>query len=170
MKFAKVMFSQVSVCLRGSLGLCPGRSLSRGVPLQGEGVSLRGISVSVQRLSVLGGLCPVQRGVSLQGVSVGGGGLCPGGSLFGGRGSLSRGVSVQGDLPTVTSGRYASYWNAFLFHKNIFTGQYVWDRCERVFCVRRDRSRMSEWSDLCQLTRNIPVSLVTLKGSVYTER
>ena len=79
-----------------------------------------------------GGLCPV--GVSLQG------GLCPVGG-----GSLSRGVSVQGSLSKgslfggvsvwgvsvwgvsvqgvsvretpcmLTSGQYASYWNAFLF-------------------------------------------------------
>ena len=56
--------------------------------------------------------------------------LHPGGSLSGG-GSLSSGVSVQGGvsggvpvretplnrnlLRTVTSGRYVSYWNAFLF-------------------------------------------------------
>ena len=29
--------------------------------------------------------------------------------------SVHRGVSVLGDLCTVKSGRYASYWNAFLF-------------------------------------------------------
>ena len=45
----------------------------------------------------------------------GGGVLCPGGSLSG-AGSLSRGrVSVREISPTVTCGRYASYWNAFLF-------------------------------------------------------
>ena len=66
--------------------------------------------------SLSGGLCPgisVQRGVSLS------------------RGSLSWGISVQGNPPgqrpprqrppqtetrTVTSGWYASYWNAFLLH------------------------------------------------------
>ena len=51
-------------------------------------------------------------------VQLTGGGLCLGGSLSGGvsvRGSLSRGVSFQG----VTSGRYASYWNAFLLDKYI---------------------------------------------------
>ena len=53
------------------------------------------------------------------------GGLCPqGGSLSRGeylsggvsvqRGSLSGGL-CQGDPRTVTYGRYASYWNAFLF-------------------------------------------------------
>ena len=88
------------------------------------------VSVSVQE----GGLCPGGE------VSVQGGGLCPGGSLSReviytwslSRGSLSRGVSVQGvsvrgslcpggslslsrETPrTVTSGRYTSYWNAFL--------------------------------------------------------
>ena len=54
------------------------------------------------------------------------GGLCPGGlSVQVGVGSLSRcGVSVQGggglcqgDSPcTIQSGRYASYWNAFLLN------------------------------------------------------
>ena len=74
-KFAKVMFSQVSVCPQGSLSLCPGGSPSQG-DLHPGGVSVRG------------GLCP--------------GGLCLGGSLSsrvyvheglcpGGEGSLSRG-------------------------------------------------------------------------------
>ena len=58
------------------------------------------------------------------GFCLGVGGLCPGvgvGSLSGGGGSLSRGALCQGDPPpptetprTVTCGRYASYWNAFL--------------------------------------------------------
>ena len=94
-KFAKVMFSQVFVCPQG------------------------GVSVSVRGCLHPGGLCP-------------GGGLCPWGSLSRGVsvqeglclvGSLSRvgGVSVRETplnrnlLRTVTSGRYASYWNAFLF-------------------------------------------------------
>ena len=52
--------------------------------------------------SLSGGvLCPV-------------GGLCPGGSLSGWR-SLSGGVSVRETPRMVMSGRYASYWNAFLF-------------------------------------------------------
>ena len=75
-----------------------------------------------QGVSVKRGLC--------QGVP------CPGGrSVSGGEGSVSRGVSVQGSLfrgvsvqgglcpeglcnrdpRTIKTGRYASYWNAFLF-------------------------------------------------------
>ena len=74
-------------------------SLSRGVAVQGRFCP--------------GGLCP--GGVSIQGVSVWGlcmgvsvwvwflsGSLCPGGGL------------CQGD-GTIKSGRYASYWNVFLF-------------------------------------------------------
>ena len=74
-KFAKVMFSQVFVCL-GSF--CPGGSLYRGFSVQGclcSGVFLSGE-----------GLYP--------GGSLSGDGLCPGGVSV--RGSLSRGVSVQG--------------------------------------------------------------------------
>ena len=56
------------------------------------------------------GFCP-------RGVSVLGGGLCPGGCLC-----PEQGVSVQGGMGlcqedpscTVTCGRYASYWNTFL--------------------------------------------------------
>ena len=89
------------------------------------------VCVSVHRE----GLCPSmyhrshdQRGVSvhgglcLGGSLPGGGGsvhgslsresLCPGGSLSGG--SLSRGVSVRETPHTVMRGRYTSYWNAFL--------------------------------------------------------
>ena len=78
-KFAKVMFSQVSVCPQGGLDLCPGGSLSGG---------------SLSR-----------------------GGLCAGGVSGQGR-SLSGGSLVMETPPrTVTSGRYASYWNAFLFKK-----------------------------------------------------
>ena len=53
-------------------------------------------------------------GLSVRGV---GGGLCPGESLSGG--SLSSGggggVSLSWRPPTVNSGQYTSYWNAFLF-------------------------------------------------------
>ena len=52
-----------------------------------------------------GGLCPsIHRRSHDQGVFVGGGDLCPGGSLLG-----------RDPLRKVTSGSHASYWNAFLF-------------------------------------------------------
>ena len=107
------MFSQVSVCARegGGLGLCPG-GLCLGGLFPGE-VSVPG---GLCPTGGVGGLCPE---VSVQGV------LCPGDLCLGGLcptgGSLSkRGLSVQrglchGDPRAVTSGRYASYWNAFLF-------------------------------------------------------
>ena len=110
-------------------GLFPGGSLSGGSLSNGSlsrGVSVWGISVQGRFLSsgvsFQRGLCPglslprgsLPRGVSAQGVSVQGGyllgNLCPGG--------LCLGVSVQGGsmLRTpVTSGRYTSYWNAYLF-------------------------------------------------------
>ena len=71
--------------------------------------------VSVQGGFLSGGLCP--GGVSVQR------GPCPEGSLSRGvsvwgvsvhGGSLSRGVSVRETPRTVKSGRYASYWNAYL--------------------------------------------------------
>ena len=84
-------------------GLCPGRSLSRWVSVQGS--LSRGVSVQ-------GSLCPrgsLSRGLCPWGVSVLGGlclgGLCPWGGL------------CHGDHHhTITSGWYASYWNAFLFY------------------------------------------------------
>ena len=79
----------VPACTTGHM---TGRYLSRGVSVQGRG------SLSEESLSM---------GVSVWGVSIYGG-LCPGGSLSGG--SLP-----ERDPPTVTSGRYASYWNAFVF-------------------------------------------------------
>ena len=155
MKFAKVMFSEVFVCsqerlcpevlcpvrslsrgvsaLRVSVqwGLCPGRSLSREIYLQGNSLSRvslsreisvqeglcpggslsRGISVQVGPLSMEGlypgvcpgGLCP---GVSVQGVP---GGICPVGCLSR-RGSLSGSGLCQGDSRMVTCRQYPSYW------------------------------------------------------------
>ena len=108
--------------------LPPANEVCEGYVFTGVLSVHRGVSVSVWRrvslqvVSVQGGslsrVVSIQGGVSVWGVSVQGG-LCPGGSLS--RGSLSRGV-CQGDPPdrappphTVTSGRYASYWNAFLF-------------------------------------------------------
>ena len=106
-------FCPGEVSIQGK-GLCPGkgslsrRSLSRGVSVQGKGLclggslsrglcrvgSLSGGSLSRERVSVQGGLtlghlCP--------------GVLCPGGSLLG-----------RPPHCTVTSGWYASNWNAFL--------------------------------------------------------
>ena len=73
-------------------GLCLGGSLSRGslsIGSVARGSLSRGISVQE---------------VSVQGVSVHEGGLCQGG------------ISVKETTRrTVTCGRYASYWNAFLF-------------------------------------------------------
>ena len=158
MKFAKVIFSEVSICPQeGPL------SLSRGVSIQGglcpgEGSLFRRFSVKgslSRKVSVWGDLCPgggglyvgeslsmgvsvqmvpvqgvsegslskvgsLSRGVSVQGVSVQGSlrGLCPQRVLC--WGGLCQGVSIQGGLchgnpRTVTSGWYASHWNAFLF-------------------------------------------------------
>ena len=71
-----------------------------------------GVGVSVWEGLCSGGVCPGNLCL---------GGLCPWGiSLGAGRVSVHGGVSVQGgcllgDPPrTVTSGRYTSYWNAFL--------------------------------------------------------
>ena len=100
-----------------------------------------------------GGLCP-GRGVSVQG---GGslsreGGLCPGGVSV--RGSLSRegglypggGGLCQGDPSrTVKSGRYASYWNAFLSQEILLLG------CSFVDSLRK--------SDICSF-QTIQISFV----------
>ena len=94
-----------------------GRSLSGGGPCP-SGVSVRG--------SLSGGLCP---GVSVQGVSIQGSPVRGGSALTGGGGLCLGWVSVQGDLSgspprrrTVTCGRYACYWNAFLL-TGVFTAQ-----------------------------------------------
>ena len=90
-KFAKVMFSQVSVCLQGGGSLSREGGLSRGVSVHG-GLCLRG---------------SLSGGVSVQDWSLSGRSLS--------RGSLSKGGLCQGYPCTVMSGRYASYRNAFLF-------------------------------------------------------
>ena len=103
MKFAKVMFSQVSFCSNGGLGLCPGGSLSMGlcpgglclgVPVQ-RGSLPRGpfpggfcLGSLCQGRSLSWGLCPGR--VSVQGVSVWGMSLS--------RGASVQRVSVWGDL------------------------------------------------------------------------
>ena len=71
----------------------------------------------------------MSRGVSVQG------GLCPGGLSPGE--SLSRGTSVDRDPPgTVKSGRYASYWNAFLYNSKFLTH----DVCN-FFCRHKKRNQ-----------------------------
>ena len=105
---------------------CPQRSWGKVMFLHVSVILFtEGVSVSV---SVRGRSWSLSRG------SLSGGGFCPGGvsvwgSLSGGslsRGSLSREVFVQGGSlsagslswrhpHTVMSGRYTSYWNAFLF-------------------------------------------------------
>ena len=85
-----------------------------------DSVHRGGGSLSRGGISVGGGLCPGRGGVSVQE----GGCLCPGrgslsrkgGGLCPGRGRLCPGGSLSGRPPgTVTCGRYASFWNAFLF-------------------------------------------------------
>ena len=136
----KVMFLHLSVSHSVHRGVCVpacttghmtrgisvggGGSLSRGVSVQDLGVSVQDWEISVQGggpLSRVGDLCPGWGRVSVQG---------GGGSLSRvGRGSLSRmgedlcpgwGLCPEGErgLPRpcmVTSGRYASFWNAFLY-------------------------------------------------------
>ena len=111
-KFAKVMFSQVSVYPQGGLGLCPGGFHPAG-DLHHRG-SLSGRSLS-GGVSVQGGLCPGGGGLCLgRGVSVWGGGLCLG------RGVSVWGVSIMETPRSVTSGWNTTYWNAFLLIKNFW--------------------------------------------------
>ena len=63
------------------------------------------------------GFCPSMHHRSHDWGGVCRGGLCPEGRVCPG-GSLSR-VSLSGDPPMVTSRRYASYWNAFLFEDSL---------------------------------------------------
>ena len=101
-KFAKVMFSQVSVCPQGGgLSLCLGSLRPRWRGLCPEDLCPGGSLLRGGALS--GGFCP--------GGSLSGGGLSRGRSLS--EGSLSRGVSVMETPRMVMSGWYASYWNAF---------------------------------------------------------
>ena len=123
----KVMFLHLSVILftegvsvpAGTTDHITGGSLSSG------GVSIQGCLF--RGVSVQGGLCSggsLSRGVSIQG------GLCLGGSL-------SRGISVRetpGQKPRhmVTSRRYASHWDAFLFVLEFFHELTLWQICSRL--------------------------------------
>ena len=110
----KIMFSHASVILFTGMGggggvsvpAWPRGHITRGVSVQG---GLRPL-VFVQRNLYPGGSLSREGGLYLRGLCPGG--LCPGGSL-------SRGVSVWGvsvrETPHMVRGRYASYWNAFLF-------------------------------------------------------
>ena len=82
----------------------------------GQGNIFTGVCLSTGGSSSGGSLCPgwsLSRGVYIQGGLCPIRDLCPGGSLS--WGSLSRVTSVRETPRMVKSGRYASYWNAFLF-------------------------------------------------------
>ena len=101
-------------------GLCPGESLCRGVSVQ------RGLGPGRPPYSNLREVCILLECILVNLYFNTGmfdqthdkqNSLCPGGSLSGSlsSGSLSRGGLCPGRTPhTVTCGRYASYWNAFL--------------------------------------------------------
>ena len=65
-------------------------------------------------------------------------GGCRGGSLSRGVGSVSRGVSVSEIPHTVTCGRYASYWKAFLF-------------CFEFICLNFSCIFLCNSSDICHI-------------------
>ena len=101
------------------------------------------VGVSVQgggSLSREGGLCP-GRGVSVQGGSLSGGSLSREGGLYPGGGGLCQGDPSR----TVKSGRYASYWNAFLSQEILLLG------CSFVDSLRK--------SDICSF-QTIQISFV----------
>ena len=100
---------------------------------------------SLEQGNVFTRVCHSVHGVSVQGGLCPGGsrsrGLCTGGwvSVQGGlssRGSLSRGEGFCQEYPPcmVKSGRYASYWNAFLFCEMFcpVTRNFIYDSC--MFC------------------------------------
>ena len=123
----------------GVLGLCPEGSLSQGVSIPGR--SLSGGSLP-QGVSVWGDLCPGW--VSVQG-SLCPGGVCPGGSLSGG--------CLSWRHPrTVMSGRYASYWNAFLL----------------LFVYYTNGSPSDCWADQSVSAKSMSCML-TLKNSRWVE-
>ena len=123
--------------------LCPGWSLSRGVWVQGGDLGPGGF-LSRGSLS---------RGVSVRGVSVWG-------VSVQGVWSLSRGrVSVQGDLcqgdpRMVTSGWYASSWNALLFQEEILSQRHCFKilKSQKVstnlhYCLLRSNYFLSKWQN-----------------------
>ena len=86
-KFAKVMFSQVSVCPQGEGGFCPrGRGLCLGGFYLGESLSRRPLSMEYLHTTI-------------------------------GWGCLLGRPPGQRYPRTVKRGRYASYWNVFLFSR-----------------------------------------------------
>ena len=106
----KVDFRKLTFQVRVLHFYCPQRSCGKVMFLH------MSVSHSVHR----GGLCPSMQhrshdqGGSLSGgVSVQGGGLCPRGSPSG-----------RPPLNTVTRGRYASYWNAFLLFFSLVARNY----------------------------------------------
>ena len=127
------MFLHLSVILFTGRGLSPSmhhRSHVQGVSVSGV-VSVKGVSAWVwgslsgeslsTGVSVQGGLSggSLSRGSLFREVSVQGH-LCTGGSLSGG--SLLARHPWTETPHTVTSGQYVSYWNAFLFNSNNFSG------------------------------------------------
>ena len=112
--------------------------------------------------NVFTGVCLSGGGICPEGV------LCPGGSLSR-RGSLSRGSLSgeslsRGDPPPlyVNSGRYASYWNAFLFFSMILCNYFflVWKDVETSvqMCRCSIQEKHSRHSTRTPYTRLITVS------------
>ena len=107
-KFAKVMFLQVSVCPHG--GACvvaPGGEVCVVAAGGGHAWLLRGVhgcSWGGHASLLLGGVCGCSQGVKHVWLLQGGvRGCCRGGACMG-----------YNEIRSI-SGRYASYWNAFLF-------------------------------------------------------
>ena len=115
-KFAMVMFLQVCVCPRGGGGM-----RGRGVVMHGRGACVVGACLA-------GGMCG-RGGMHGRGANVWQGGMCGRGHVWWGgvcgRGGMHGRTHVcHTPLPPTCDttrygwsmrGRYASYWNAFLF-------------------------------------------------------
>ena len=97
--WGRVLFLHVFVCSQGDSLYAVTFCLVAWSNIPSEG------SLSLVQCYFWGDLCP--------------GGLCPGGSLSRGRvgvkGGLCPGGLCQINPHSINSGRYASYWNAFLF-------------------------------------------------------